>query len=207
MAISLTVAIGAIAATYVFLVTLLRLTQGPKEPPSISDAIPFVTPMINMGSKGVNFHRLMRDKYNLPIYTLRMPGSRLYVVNSPSLLGPIQNQIRKLSFTAFEATIAANVFGVSKESNAIMGRDLTNEHGYLMNFPKYVHPALSAGAGLDAMNRRAIEVIAQSLDAHVSKGSTTIKLFDWVRHELLFASTEAVYGPENPFRDPKMEKA
>lgn len=136
-----------------------------------------------------------------------MPGSRLYVVNSPSLLGPIQNQVRKLSFTALEAAIAANIFGINKETNAIMGRDLTNEHGYLMNFPKYVHSALSAGAGLDAMNRRAIEVISQSLDSWAARGSTNIKMFAWVRHELLLASTDAVYGPGNPFRDAAMEKA
>ncbi|KAF3003989.1 hypothetical protein E8E14_007603 [Neopestalotiopsis sp. 37M] len=207
MGLSFTVVVAAVAATYAFLFALLRLTQNAKEPPSLSDAIPFVTPIVNMTSKGSNFHRLMRDKYNVPMYTLRMPGSRLYVVNSPSLLGPIQNQVRKLSFTALEAAIAANIFGINKETNAIMGRDLTNEHGYLMNFPKYVHSALSAGAGLDAMNRRAIEVISQSLDSWAARGSTNIKMFAWVRHELLLASTDAVYGPGNPFRDAAMENA
>ncbi|KAI0139710.1 cytochrome P450 [Pestalotiopsis sp. NC0098] len=207
MSFNFAVAAGAVAATYVFLVTLLRLTQDSKEPASISDAIPFVTPMVNMAAKGVNFHRLMRDKYKLPIYTLRMPGSRLYIVNSPSLLAPIQNQVRKLSFTAIEATIAANVFGVNKDTNAVIGANLTNDTGYLMNFPKYVHAALSTGPGLDALNARSIEVISQSLDNWAKKGSTTVQMFEWVRHELLLASTEGVYGPENPFRDPAMEQA
>ncbi|KAI1846537.1 hypothetical protein JX266_007434 [Neoarthrinium moseri] len=207
MGFNLAVVIGAVAATYVFLVTLLRLTQDAKEPPSISDAVPFVTPMVNMASKGGSFYHLMRDKYNLPIYTLRMPGSRLYIVNSPSLLTPIQNQFRKLSFTALEAIVAVNVFGVSKDTNAIIGGDVTNDTGYLMNFPKYIHSALSAGPGLDALNTRSIDVITQSLDAWVRSGSTTVKMFEWVRHELLLASTEGVYGPGNPFRDPAMEKA
>lgn len=76
-----------------------------------------------------------------------------------------------------------------------------------MSFPKYVHPALSAGPGLDSMNRRAIQVISKSLDERSQKGATKVQLWQWVRHELLLASTEGVYGPKNPFRDPAMEEA
>ncbi|KAI0806444.1 cytochrome P450 [Xylaria sp. FL0064] len=203
----LPVAAGVLAATYILLLAALRLSQDPKEPSSISDSIPFLSPVLGMVSKGGQFHRLMRDKYNLPIYTLRLPGTRLYVVNSPSLITSVQNQFRKLSFTAIEANIAANLIGVSKATNAIIGRDLTSDNGYLMSFPKYVHSALSAGPGLDAMNRRSIQVITKSLNTRALQGTTTIDMFLWVRHELLLASTEGVYGPKNPFRDPAMEEA
>lgn len=148
-----------------------------------------------------------RDKFNLPIYTLRLPGSRMYVVNSPQLLTAIQAQFRALSFTAIEANIAANLLGCKKSTVDIIGRDVTQDEGYLMSFPKYVHSALSAGPGLDAMNRRAIRVISKSLDEWSEKGATKIQLWQWVRHELLLASTEGVYGPRNPFRDPAMEEA
>lgn len=148
-----------------------------------------------------------RDKYNLPIYTLRLPGSRIYVVNSPPLLTSIQAQFRTLSFTAIEANIAANLLGCKQTTIDIISRDVNKDGGYLMSFPKYVHSALSAGPGLDAMNRRAIQVIAKSLDGWAQKGATKIKLWKWVRHELLLASTEGMYGPKNPFRDPAMEEA
>ncbi|XXH00830.1 hypothetical protein Hte_007181 [Hypoxylon texense] len=200
-------AVGIAGATYVFLLSLLRLTQDAREPPSIANDIPFVTPILTMVSKGVHFHRLMRDKYNLPIYTLRMPGSRIYVINSAPLITSVQSQFRALSFTAIEASIAANVIGVSKATNGIIGRDVNKDGSYLMSFPKYVHSSLSAGPGLDAMNRRSIQVITKSLDRLAKEGTTTVKLFAWIRHELLLASTEGVYGPKNPFRDPAMEQA
>ncbi|POS70492.1 hypothetical protein DHEL01_v211110 [Diaporthe helianthi] len=203
----LQIAAGVAAATYVLLLALLRFTQHEKEPASISDTIPFITPIINMTLKGGDFHRQMRDKYNLPIYTLRLPGSRMYIVNSASLITSIQAQFRALSFTAIEANIAANLLGCKKETVDIIGRDVNKDHGYLMSFPKYVHSALSAGPALDAMNRRAIQVIAGSLDAWSKKKTTEIQLWKWVRHELLMASTEGVYGPKNPFRDPTMEEA
>ncbi|OTB09632.1 hypothetical protein M426DRAFT_18266 [Hypoxylon sp. CI-4A] len=194
-------AVGVVVATYVFLLALLHLTQDAREPPSICNAIPFVTPIVVM------IRITARDKYNLPIYTLRMPGSRIYVINSASLVTSVQSQFRALSFTAIEASIAANVIGVSKATNDIIGNDVTKDGSYLMSFPKYVHSALNAGPGLDAMNRRSIQVIAKSLDKWAKEGPVSIKLFEWVRHELLLASTEGVYGPKNPFRDPAMEKA
>lgn len=129
------------------------------------------------------------------------------MVNSPSLLTSIQAQFRTLSFTALEANIAANLLGCQKATIDIIGRDVTKDQGYLMRFPKYVHSALSPGPGLDAMNRRAIQVIAKSLDEWSQKGATKIQLWQWARHELLLASTEGMYGPKNPFRDPAMEKA
>lgn len=131
----------------------------------------------------------------------------MYIVNSPSLITSIQAQFRSLSFTALEANIAANLLGCEKPTIDIIGRDVNKDGGYLMSFPKYVHGALSAGPALDAMNRRAIQVIAGSLDTLAQKKTTEIQLWQWVRHELLMASTEGVYGPKNPFRDPEMEKA
>ncbi|KAK6083888.1 25-hydroxycholesterol 7-alpha-hydroxylase 1 [Seiridium cupressi] len=206
MALSFSLVVGAGAAIYAFLFALLRLTQDVKEPVSIGEGNPFVSPLLNMATKGVGFHRFMRDKYNLPIYTLRMPGSRIYVINAPQLLTSVQNQVGKLSFTAIEASIAANVIGVSKTTNDVIGHDVTADGSYLTSFPKYVHSALSAGPGLDAMNRRSIQYITQSLDTWQKRGDTTVQLFEWVRHELLMESTEGVYGPKNPFRDPAMER-
>jgi hypothetical protein len=106
-----------------------------------------------------------------------------------------------------EAGIAAHLIGVSKATSAIIGRDVTSDNGYLMSFPKYVHSALSPGPSLDAMNRRSIQVITNSLNKRAQAGTTTVNMFQWVRHELLLASTEGVYGPRNPFRDPVMEEA
>lgn len=136
-----------------------------------------------------------------------MPGSRIYVVNSTALIPVIQRQFRTLSFTAIESKLARDLMGVSKSTDEIISRNNTRDEGYLMTFPKYIHPAVSAGPGLDAMNRRSVEVLAESLDRWARTGPTMIKMFKWVRHELLMATTEGVYGPKNPYRDPAMEEA
>lgn len=52
--------VGVLAATYVFLLALLRGTQDAKEPPSVKDIVPFVSPILSMVSRGSEFHRWMR---------------------------------------------------------------------------------------------------------------------------------------------------
>jgi hypothetical protein len=56
----LVVASGVVAASYLFLVALLRLTQSTKEPPSICDTVPFFGPIFKMASKGVDFYSFAR---------------------------------------------------------------------------------------------------------------------------------------------------
>jgi hypothetical protein len=148
-----------------------------------------------------------RDKYNHPIYTLRLPGSKLYVVNDTSLIAPIQSQSKTLSFAAVEARVASNLIGVDAATNKIVGSNLMSDEGYLLKLPKYLHASLKAGPGLDGINKKAMQVLDESLAKWAAQGSTPIKLFDWVRHELFIASSDSVYGPGNPFRDPSLEEA
>lgn len=44
-----------LVATYLFLCTLLRWTQDPREPPPVDTALPFVSPLISMGRKGSQY--------------------------------------------------------------------------------------------------------------------------------------------------------
>ncbi|KAK8868416.1 cytochrome P450 [Apiospora arundinis] len=120
----------------------------------------------------------------------------------------LQSQYRTHSFTAIVATIGANLVGVSKATNEIIGRDKTQDNGYFMSFPKYVHHVLSEGPGLDAMNRKSTQVLADWV-VTLAKETTpkTIKMMQWIRHELFTATTDAVYRPRNPSRDPEMEQA
>lgn len=55
------------------------------------------------------------------------------------------------------------------------------------------------------MNVAMAQNLKNSFEALVSKPK--ISLMQWLKHELSFATTEAVYGPQNPFRDPAVEAA
>lgn len=83
-----------------------------------------------------------------------------------------------------------------------------------MDYHKSLQPSLAPGPGLDAMNRIMIKNITISLDRlYPSRNDINgpmgkqIGLMKWLRHETTLATTNSVYGPLNPFKDPNVEEA
>lgn len=52
--------LGAIVGAYMFLRALLHFTQDAKEPQAIENAIPFISPILGMATKGADFYGAMR---------------------------------------------------------------------------------------------------------------------------------------------------
>ncbi|KAI8943898.1 cytochrome P450 [Xylaria longipes] len=208
MSSTLGIVLGSVAAAYAFLFALLHFTQDSREPPVVGVTIPFISPLFGFISGMQKFSIKLRDKYGLPIYTLRMPGQRIYVVNSLSLIIQLQRQFKTVSFCPIESQAAATVMGVGPAGRAIIGSDkMLDDDSYLSTFVPSIRPGLSPGPGLDALNGAAIEHLSNCLSDLHSKTPTVIELFSWIRDQLCMATTEATYGPKNPFRDPAVQEA
>lgn len=149
---------------------------------------------------------LIRNKYGLPIYTLRLPFSRIYVVNATELIPVLQKQWRTISFAAIAAN-AGSVVGISKEAIKIMHEDLTSEHGFSVGWPRYITPVMGPGKDLDAINRKSIEVLSDELEAIRTQGTVRVGLWEWSRRTMVTTTTEAVWGPQNPYRDNAIAEA
>jgi len=218
-------ATGAVAV-FGLLHLLLHWIHDAREPPVAPTSIPFFGHMIGMARKKnryyvelrfVNeFHHfsshytycLTSNKYQLPIYTLHLPGSRLYILNSVSLIPAVQKQVKALAFPPIEALAAKNVCGTSKVANDILDTNVNGEDGawgYSMTHYPAIRLPLYPGAGLDAMNRVMAQKVAASIDGMTRKQD--VKLFAFIKHEVTFATTESVYGPQNPFRDRELEES
>lgn len=151
-----------------------------------------------------------RDRYKLPIYTLRIPGSRIYVVNSPSLISAVQRQYKALAFMPLVAKASVKVSRFSKTASDIINTNTNGEDGdwgYVMTFHDSLQPSLAPGMHLDAMNRAMLGLVAESLNRLKKQVPKTVRLFDWVTHEIALATTSSVYGPSNPYNDPECEAA
>jgi hypothetical protein len=134
---------------------------------------------------------------------LRLPGSRIYIVNSTDLIPAVERQARVLDFAPIEARAAINVMGATPAGKEILNqeREGVGKHAYAIEFDKAIHPALTPGPNLDVMNRIAVLKVAEFLENLASHKSQTLKLYKWVRENISWATTEAVYGPQNPFRN------
>ncbi|KAI0521605.1 cytochrome P450 oxidoreductase [Xylaria bambusicola] len=205
---NLTTLVASAAGFYLFLWALQHVTQDAREPRTVEDALPFISPVIGMMTRGSNFHRHLRNKYKLPIYTLRLPGSRLYVVNDTALIPIIQRHVRALSISPIMVRFFSHFMGVSKGALHIAGRDPLENHGFIHQITLETTKGLSPGPNLDDLNAKAVLNLSQSLDNLCANTRlSTVNMFEWVSKEIMLATTNSVYGPRNPFKNPDVQAA
>ncbi|KAI9899679.1 hypothetical protein N3K66_006140 [Trichothecium roseum] len=207
-------ALLGIACLYALLRSVLRLTQDAREPPSVEDGIPFLGPVISMLTQKSQLYPNLKKKYNLGIYTLRFPAARLYIVNATALLPALQKNWRLISFTPIIAHSGTTAMGVSREGGEAMSRDMTSDGNPVVASMPIIARALGPGPELDRMNARAVEVIVAGMEKLRAKGvassspsATRLQFWSWAHHEIFMATTEAVYGPLNPYRNKSVEDA
>ncbi|KAK8057936.1 hypothetical protein PG996_011873 [Apiospora saccharicola] len=141
-----------------------------------------------------------------PIFTLTLPGQKMYVVTKPETIQKVQKLHRTLAFPPIGAKFSETVCGVSREAQDILARNVNGDegpHGLSMESYAAMHEALKPGPLLDDMNRGMISEIAKSLDAlQPGKGeSRRFGLYAWLRESITTATTRSVYGPMSPYED------
>jgi len=134
---------------------------------------------------------------------------RLYIINSTELIPIAQRQVRVLDFAPVEAMVGKTVMGASSEAKKILDRerDGVKDFSYAIMLDKAIHPAVSLGPQLDAMNRVSVQKVSEGIEKLAAQNRRTLRLFEWVKKEITYATTEAVYGPKNPFRAEKIQAA
>ncbi|KAK0713606.1 cytochrome P450 [Lasiosphaeria miniovina] len=177
-----------------------------KEPPAILTGIPFLGPIAGMIREKSRFYIRLRDTYKLSIYTLRLPFIRMHVVNATEPVPTLQKQWRTVSFDAFAAD-SGFIFGMSKKANELMHHDMTSDNGFMLSALKYILPSVSPGPDLDDINRRAIQILANETDKVRARGSMRAGLQKWTRDIMVLCTSDAVWGPQNTYRDPVVAEA
>ncbi|CAG8956289.1 hypothetical protein HYFRA_00003669 [Hymenoscyphus fraxineus] len=179
----------------------------PQEPPCKPAKIPLIGHAI-----GLFWHRT-GDKWNLPIFSISIFGGKVHIISSPELMHPLHRQPKAASFWFFEAHFTSTLGGMSKRSSRNLAANLepeSSETGLLVEGLKKIQFALSPQGGMLAMNRRAAEVTKSRLDGICATSrdrevSRKVDLWAWTQHEVTVATTECIYGPQNPYRDREVE--
>ena len=107
------------------------------------------------------------------------------------------------------ARASVKISRFSKTASDIINTNTNGEEGdwgFLMTFHDAIHPPLAPGMQLDAMNRVMLGSLAASLN-RLKQQTTKAQLFDWVVRQITQTTTNASYGPSNPYKDAEVEKA
>lgn len=205
--------VSAVGGLVLFLLaakSLRRRGDGPSEPPSAQSPIPVVGHIIGMIKHKIFYYQKMRDQINAPIFSIPILGSKIYIVTSPPLVSKLQKMTDSLSFGPIIAKFSKQISGCSEESCKIIDYNVDGslgDHGMVINFRNSIHSELAPGPSLDAMNRAMVQDVKRSADTLASKGTQRLNLGIWLRHELTMATTNAVFGPGNPYLNPEIEDA
>ncbi|OCL05802.1 cytochrome P450 [Glonium stellatum] len=179
------------------------------EPPFVPQTIPCFGHLIGVMFNRTSYYAKLRAKYGYPIFSLAMPGGRLYIINSPELILAVQKQPRTLSFWFIEASVTKRLGGISDRANKILlenARGEKGENSLVVDGMKATHKAMMAD-GLDSMTLVSIRRAAQSIDGlEVGNSGKELDLWKWVRHIFSLAVTAGVYGPKSPYEDVSLEQ-
>jgi hypothetical protein len=132
--------------------------------------IPFVTPLIKMGQLGFRYWTSERHNHNhgsrglseevpsswLPIYTLRLPGVHLYIVNSTSVIPLVQRKSRIISFAPVIVWMAKPLMALSDADFKVASQDPLEDHGFAVGTTRAIHPTLAPGPRLYSLTRNSV---------------------------------------------------
>ena len=138
-------------------------------------------------------------KCKLPIYTLNMLNGKVYVVTSPELVSAVNRNSRALAFNPFIAQLGKRITGHDEATSRIVQHNLNGEDGpgYVTEVHDAIVAALAPGNGLENMVEPMLHEATTYLEA-LDKDNE-VDLFAWTRKMVTMCSTQAIYGPENPF--------
>ena len=129
----------------------------------------------------------------------------MYIVTSPALIQAVQKQPKTLAFPPIEAKFACQICGSSPEARDILMKNVNGDEGdWGLSMESYsaIKGALAPGAELDGMNRIMIQNVAASVDRIGNDDQPVrVKLAEWLRTTITMATTNAVYGPSNPYKN------
>ncbi|VUC22732.1 unnamed protein product [Clonostachys rosea] len=191
---------------------ILRGGHDPREPPLAPSSIPIIGHVVGLSRRGFNYYVDLSERTDAPIFTMSLPGQKMYVVTKPELVQVIQKQHKTLAFPPIEAKFASTVCGASLEAKAILAKNVNGDEGdFGLSMDSYaaMRAALKPGPELDDMNSSMLLEIVEALDKlEPPKGeSRNLGMYGWLRGAITTATTRSVYGPMNPYNDKSVADA
>ncbi len=139
---------------------------------------------------------------SLPVYTLKLFTKKVYVVNSLPLVSAVHRSSKTLKVEPLVLLAAECLSGLEPDKLAAFKNTNTQGDDLGTATLKGIAHALSPGPGTVELNLRMLSSLQDLLDEpQDAQGSRSFH--SWIQHIVTRASTNAIYGPANPFLDPK----
>ncbi|KAF2448086.1 cytochrome P450 [Karstenula rhodostoma CBS 690.94] len=199
---------AGVAAVLLLLQRVTAVNKHSSEPPFVPTRVPFFGHLFGVLFEQTSYYARISKQYSHKLYSLAMPGGRVYIVNSPDYISTIQKNPRELSFWFIEASLTKNLGGISDKANAILLENARGDKGsnsLVVDGMKATHKAM-AGEALDTISLAAINRAKRAVNESINLGGE-IELWDWAQHVFSLAVSSSVYGPENPYENERLTRS
>ncbi|EXJ89429.1 hypothetical protein A1O3_02496 [Capronia epimyces CBS 606.96] len=170
----------------------------PREPPLLPSKLPVIGHLIGFLRYGSAYYMQLCRNNDLPIYTINMPNGKTYVAGSTQIVTVIQRNAKTLSFDPILTIVAERLGGITGRHLHILREIESGGDGAHRKLVHAMSPSLT-GRGLDMMNTPMLKDLEGFLN-ELEGQHVAFDLWKWTRHVISISSTDAVYGPENPYR-------
>lgn len=181
-----------------------------REPLVVQPRLPYVGHLIGMIISGGRYSKNIASEH-FPIFTMPMPGSRMYIVTDPSLAATVQ-KTKSLSFNPIIPQVTKRILGLDEPTVHILATNIGREHGNEGFYPEVrdlVYSTMTPGDRLEELTniavdkfRKHLEMYADNLKSKPSHSSTEDLLL-WTQHIVTVATADFLYGPSNPIATDK----
>ncbi|KAL2212819.1 putative cytochrome P450 [Sarocladium strictum] len=169
-----------------------------REPPLAPTSIPVIGHIIGLTRETFNYYVNISKNIASPIFTISLPGQKMYVVTDADLVLKIQKQHQTIAFPPLATAFSTRTAGTSQQAREAIE---ANDFHMLHKSNDVLVEALKPGENLDSMNRIMLGDIGKSIESlePAAGESVRIKFNEWLKATLTRATTRSVYGPKNPY--------
>ncbi|KAL2838626.1 cytochrome P450 [Aspergillus pseudoustus] len=181
-----------------------RNARDPREPPIVGPPIPIpvLGHIIGLLRFGIGYFNQLTEKHPHPIFGIDLLVIKVYLVKSPAVLQAIQ-RVRALTFDPFVTFTTDKLAGIHGPALEALREKESGGGGGNQALLHAMHPTLT-GKALDRMNERMVKLL-DPLVEELAKRRDEVDLYGWCQHAVTEASTEANYGPLNPYKEKSVE--
>ncbi|KAI9802284.1 MAG: hypothetical protein M1833_001790 [Piccolia ochrophora] len=183
-----------------------RVVHDPREPPFAASRVPYVGHLLGFLTNGLAYFQLLHSQNQLPAFTINILSLKGYVLNTPELAAAVHRNAKTLSFYPIVSFAVKGMAGLDKESMALINDYVHTEKGsrsFLDELHDIHNSTLVSGAFFDSLRDDSVRNLATCIRETQMPFQTSV--FAWVRHLFTISTTDAVWGPGNPLRDPALE--
>lgn len=174
-----------------------------REPISIRPKIPVIGHAISLLLYGSDYYGKIRTRTSLPIYTIKLFGHNIYIVNSVELVSGVDRNAQDFSFAPYLVQFAVRALHPTVDATRKLSENLdggNSDPGLRIQTQKAMRESMASGTStLGIMNCELLRQLSDLMDMQVSAIDGPVGLFHWVRDTVTIASTNTVYGVANPF--------